>query len=392
MVKQLSRKLARATHDALFRAVHSRCLIYNTCWEDPRLDRQVLDIGPDTRMVMITSAGCNALDYLLDDPAEIHTVDVNPRQNALLHLKLALIARGDFEDFYQWFGEGYHPRARTLYRDLRPQLPDYAQQFWDAKLHYFEGRGRGKSFYYHGTSGVVAWLMRRFFLEARSPLRHQLHALLEAQNLAEQREIYRRMEPELWGRFSAWVVKQPTAMAMLGVPRPQIQLINAQYDGGLAEFINRQLRHVLTEVLISDNYFWRVYFTGRYTPSCCPNYLRAENFNMLRERLERIFTYNTTISEFLHRQDGNFQRFVLLDHQDWLTWHAPEALDEEWRLIFEHAAADCRVLLRSASSELYFLPDSVRQRLDFRPQLTDALHGQDRVGTYGSMHLAEVRP
>ena len=39
---------------------------------------------------MLTSAGCNALDYLLDGPAEIHAVDVNFRQNALLELKAAV--------------------------------------------------------------------------------------------------------------------------------------------------------------------------------------------------------------------------------------------------------------------------------------------------------------
>ena len=47
---------------------------------------------------MITSAGCNALDYLLDSPREIQAVDVNFRQNALLELKLALFARRNFDD------------------------------------------------------------------------------------------------------------------------------------------------------------------------------------------------------------------------------------------------------------------------------------------------------
>lgn len=392
MVKQLSSKLVRATHDALFRAVHQRCLIYNTCWEDPRLDRQVLNLNRHSKLVMITSAGCNALDYLLDDPAEIHSIDMNPRQNALLHLKLALIARGDFEDFWGFLGHGQHPRARQVYQQLRPQLPGYAQQFWDRKIHYFEGRRPGRSFYYRGTSGTVAWLMRRYFLESKKPIRDSLQDLLNAPDLATQQAIYQRIEPAFWGRFSAWVVKQPAAMAMLGVPRPQIQLINAQYQGGLAEFINRQLRHVLTEVPIHDNYFWRVYFTGSYTPECCPNYLRPENFPVLRERLERLHIHTTTISGFLREHPGAYQHFVLLDHQDWLAWHDPAALAEEWQLILQQAPAGSRILLRSASSGLYFLPDEITSRLHFRADLTAPLHPQDRVGTYGSMHLAEVLP
>jgi hypothetical protein len=30
----------------VFNAVHGNNLVYNTCWEDPRLDREALRIGP----------------------------------------------------------------------------------------------------------------------------------------------------------------------------------------------------------------------------------------------------------------------------------------------------------------------------------------------------------
>ena len=48
-----------------FTAVCSRSLVYNACWEDPAVDRRALRIGPDDRMLVITSAGCNVLDYAL---------------------------------------------------------------------------------------------------------------------------------------------------------------------------------------------------------------------------------------------------------------------------------------------------------------------------------------
>src|SRR5215475_8119078 len=101
----------------LFRAVHRRNLIYNTCWEDPRLDRVALNLGPDDRLVVITSAGCNALDYLLAGCGEIHAVDVNPIQNALLDLKRAAVLNLDHDSFFELFGDGRTPRARQLYSD-----------------------------------------------------------------------------------------------------------------------------------------------------------------------------------------------------------------------------------------------------------------------------------
>src|SRR6516162_10556547 len=82
-----SMMFAERLSGAWFRYVHRRNLVYNTCWEDPRLDREALDLGPFDRVVVITSAGCNALDYVLEGPEHIHAVDVNFRQNALLDLK-----------------------------------------------------------------------------------------------------------------------------------------------------------------------------------------------------------------------------------------------------------------------------------------------------------------
>lgn len=100
MASALKGKFINGTHDLLFKTVHNRWLIYNASWEDPRIDRQLLELNDQSKVVVLTSAGCNVLDYLLDSPAEINAIDVNPRQNALLNLKLALIKRGDFREMY----------------------------------------------------------------------------------------------------------------------------------------------------------------------------------------------------------------------------------------------------------------------------------------------------
>ena len=87
----------------VFNAVHRNNLVYNTCWEDPRLDRVALDLSADDNILVITSAGCNALDYALTEPNHVYAVDMNPRQNALLELKIAGIKNLQFEDFFAMF-------------------------------------------------------------------------------------------------------------------------------------------------------------------------------------------------------------------------------------------------------------------------------------------------
>ena len=83
--------------ERVFQLVHGHNLVYNTCWEDPRLDREALQLGPTDNVLVITSAGCNALDYVLTEPKHVYAVDMNPRQNALLELKLAGIRQLEFD-------------------------------------------------------------------------------------------------------------------------------------------------------------------------------------------------------------------------------------------------------------------------------------------------------
>ena len=124
-----------ALTDKVFSSIHLNNLVYNTCWEDPRCDRQLLGLDAQSEVVMITSAGCNALDYLTQGPAHINCIDMNPRQNALLELKLASIRADSFEDHFAIFGRGKHPDFTRLYEGrLRPDLPVFARDYWDKRL------------------------------------------------------------------------------------------------------------------------------------------------------------------------------------------------------------------------------------------------------------------
>ena len=385
-----TRRFLKATNDFVFHHVHGGQLIYNACWEDPRIDRQLLELKSDSRVVMITSAGCNALDYLLEGPAEIHTIDVNYRQNALLELKLALISRGNFEDLFEFFGIGSHERFKSIYRTLRQGLSAAARKYWDKNISFFDPGSLKKSFYYHGAAGVAAWLMGGVLFRAKPNIKNHALCLLDAETLAQQARVYALLEPKIWGKLSGWLIRQRIIMTLLGVPAPQIKLIEDHYPGGVTAYVKDKLRHVMSDLPARENYFWRVYITGSYTLSCCPNYLREENFAVLADRINRIHTHTCTVSQYLQQNPGIYSHFVLLDHQDWLAHHAPAALAEEWKLIFANSRTGTRILMRSAGLDLSFVPADVRTRLRFFPERTEPLHIVDRVGTYGSMHFAEV--
>lgn len=374
----------------LFDSIVTNHLVYNTCWEDPRIDRKLLNIDSQSKIVMLTSAGCNTLDYLLEDPEIIFSVDANPNQNILLELKQALFKNGNQDILFDFLGRGSHSSAEMIYREqLRTHISGEARQFWDKNINYFNRTSSQPSFYFRGTSGKIALMMHRHI--KRKGLYAKALNLLDASSLQEQQYYFREIEPELWNGFSRWLFSRNSTMALLGVPKAQRNMIDEEFDGGLLQFIRSSMKHVFTELPIRDNYFWRVYITGSYTPRCCPNYLKQRNFEALRNRIDRIHSYTTTLSDFLEKHPGSYTHFVLLDHQDWMANTHPKELSREWKLIFENAAPGARILFRSACQQVDFLPGFVHNAVNFKPELTERLHQQDRVGTYGSTHLGIVK-
>jgi S-adenosylmethionine-diacylglycerol 3-amino-3-carboxypropyl transferase len=404
-------------NQVIFKNIHSNNLIYNTCWEDPRCDRALLELDADSRVVMITSAGCNALDYALDKPAEINCIDMNPRQNALLDLKIAAIQHTDAHNLFQLFGTGAHKDAKDLYHSaLRPHLPVFARQYWDKNVHFFVPKGLRKSFYWHSTSGIVAWFFNKY-LKMRGQTHQIAKELFAAETVVEQRDLYGQLERNMFSGFIKWLMSQHLFMCLLGVPESQQKMLlaseNAEnggekpvytegslsnreasrdyLEGDAVGFIQRSLRHVFTQLPIKENYFWQLYFNGKYTADCCPNYLKSENHAVLKAETRKIYTYTATITNFLDRNPAKYSHYVLLDHQDWLAANDRPALVEEWQAILNNSRRGTRILLRSAADKVDFFPAFVHDSVVFEKEKTAETHQIDRVGTYGSVYLGIVK-
>ncbi len=384
----------------VFSVVHGNNLVYNICWEDPRLDRVALDIQPEDDILVITSAGCNALDYALCSPNHVYAVDMNPRQNALLQLKQAAIRNLDYESFFQLFGHGHWAGIEQAYRQsIRSELAPWSQKFWDKRIKWFSHPTR--SFYYRGTSGTFARLICQY-IDRVAKVRPEINELMAAESLEEQKKIYfEKIYDKFWSKPLNFFINRDITMAMLGVPKAQRQQLERQYDGQIAKFIHDCLEAVFTKVPIKDNYFWRVYLTGRYTENCCPEYCKPEGFARLKAGLvDRVTSHTDSVQGFLEKHDGTISKYVLLDHMDWLSDHFFPLLESEWQVITEKAAPKTRMIWRSGGLATDFIDrvevdvngKSVKANdmLKYHPELAAELHPKDRVHTYGSFYIADL--
>ncbi len=386
----------------VFQYVHGNNLVYNMCWEDPRLDRVALELQPKDNLLVITSAGCNALDYLFTGLNHVYAVDMNPRQNALLELKIAGIKNLDYATFFRMFGEGRLPGIRKIYEEhLRDDLTIWSQKYWDRKIKRYFG-GRRNTFYFHGTSGAFARMINTY-IDRIGRFRKEVERIFEVDSIEEQREIWNeKIRKRLWSRPIRFLINRDASLSMLGVPRAQRLQIENQYEGGIVKFVQDCLDAVFGELPLADNYFWRCYSTGSYTKHCCPEYLKEENFQKLKEGLvEKVTIFTDTVEGFLRKHDDvEISRYVLLDHMDWLSDRYYEALVSEWQAIVDRAAPETRIIWRSGGLRTEYVDSvpvtfeghacRVGDILTYHLEKAESLHRKCRVHTYGSFYIADL--
>jgi len=369
-------------------------LVYAQIWEDPEVDMEALRIAPGHRIVAIASGGCNALSYLVADPARIETVDLNPAHVAFNRLKLAALAGlPDHAAFFRFYGHGADPANLDAYaRHVRPLLDPQSRAYWE---------GRGPT----GRRRIAAFsrgLYRQGLLGAFIGAGHavaRLHGvdpqrLLSATTPAEQRRIFDAEIAPLFERpLLRWIVARKASLFGLGIPPQQYEALAG--GGAMTQVLRNRLERLACGFPLADNYFaWQAFGRGYGTAADAPlpPYLRQANYDVVKARADRVSIANASVTELLAaRPDASIDRFALLDAQDWMSQAQLQAL---WREITRVAAPGARVIFRTAAAESP-LPGRVAPALlarwEERAAESRALHARDRSSIYGGFHLLVLK-
>ncbi len=371
-------------------------LVYPQIWEDPIVDMKALEIGPGHEVIAIASGGCNVLSYLIADPAAVTAVDLNGAHIALGRLKICAAQHlPDYETFFRFFGRA-DARANVSVYDqrLRGRLDPATRAYWDKRLAF--GRRRigvfARNFYRHGVLG--------HFLGAGHTLA-RLHGIdpsviLTARTLEEQRALYEeRLAPIFEKPLIRWMMKQPASLYGLGIPPAQYKALAADSPEGIGEVLSARLERLACGFDIGQNYFAWQAFGRRYAPGpnpSLPPYLQKENFEAVSRRAHRVRYVQRSFTEILRDLPaGSFDRYVLLDAQDWMNDSDLTAL---WTEITRTARPHARVIFRTAADERLLpgrVPDHLLGRWSYEEALSRELGLQDRSSIYGAFHLYALK-
>ncbi len=194
--------------------------IYAFAWEDPRVDLQYLNLKPSDHMFVITSGGCNVLEYAIKvGPQRIHSVDLNPCQNHMLELKLAAYSALEYEDFWKLFGDGHIPDfSSILDTQLSPHLSPYAYHFWKQNANF-------KNLFKTGCSGLAIRVFQ-FVIRAKR-LESVIERFCSCETIEEQVKIWRaEVRPHLLSKWLIRILNNDRFLwGALGVPPAQMQML-----------------------------------------------------------------------------------------------------------------------------------------------------------------------
>lgn len=365
-------------------------LVYAQIWEDPVVDMAALDIRPDSRIVTIASGGCNALSYLVANPARITAVDLNTAHIALGKLKIASARHlPDYAHFRRFFAEADSAANKAAYRThVAPHLDETSRRYWEGRDLIGRRRinGFSRGIYKRGLLGNfigLTHLLARLY-------RIDLKAIVHAPTIADQRRAFEeKLAPVFDRKFVRWLTDQPASLFGLGIPPAQFDALAG--DEKMAQVLRRRLEKLACAFPMGDNYFaWQAFNRGYGKGAHCPlpPYLQEGHYHALRERIDRLEFRHANMTEHLAAQsDASLDRYILLDAQDWMGDAQLAAL---WGQITRTARPGARVLFRTAA-EPSLLPGRVPEQIlslwDYRATTSRKLTDADRSSIYGGVHL-----
>lgn len=290
---------------------------YAQVWEDADLLIAALKLSKNDIVLSIASAGDNAFALLAQNPSKVYAIDLNATQIACCELRKAMYRQLSYREHLIFGGvvDGDMDRAaifKTL--DLSPSVRDY----WIHNTALIE-----KGFMTCGKFERYFALFRKIVL----PLVHtrrEVARLLEPKSTEDRKIFY----DKIWNNFR-WKVMfriffSRFVMGQLGRDKEFFKFV----EGSVADRILSRTKHALSVLDTTENPYLHYILNGKYT-SVFPYALREENYGKIKNNLDKIEFFTTSIERFTSEFDGKINAFNLSDIFEYMTQDSMDRLYED---------------------------------------------------------------
>jgi S-adenosylmethionine-diacylglycerol 3-amino-3-carboxypropyl transferase len=348
---------------------------YAQVWEDADILLHALDIQPGQVCLAIASAGDNALAMLSRSPERVIALDLSPAQLACLELRVAAYRELSHDELLIFIGSKSGKNREDLYQRCRNQLSPDVQHFWDRNGAAIR-RGIGAA----GRFENYFATFRRYIL----PLIHsqeRVNRLLKGGTL-EQRQTFYQQEWDNWhwrlmfrlffSRFAMGLGRDPSFFKYV--------------QGSVGDRLLTRTRHALTVLDPAENPYLQWILTGQHL-TALPYALRPENFDAIRQNLDRLEWHCVSLENFLEQVGENaIDRYNLSDIFEYLS-------PDNYHQLLQRLVAAGRPGGRLAYWNMLVprsRPAFMADQLQPLTTLGQTLHAQDKAFFYSAFIVEEI--
>jgi S-adenosylmethionine-diacylglycerol 3-amino-3-carboxypropyl transferase len=225
-----------------------------------------------------------------------------------------------------------------LYRRMRDTLGGASRSYWDSQEDKIAVGIINCGRYEKYMRLLRVWLHR---LIGESTIRQ----FFEAASTQERTILFDRKWDTISWRLFTRILLSRTTMTLL-FDKAFFRYLGPSFS--LGRHFAQRTRHALTELPMRENYFLSYILLGYfYNDEYLPPYLRKENFDTIRRRVDRIEVVTDNCGHFFStRPNGSISKFNFSNIFEWVSPEAYEQLLRETvRVARDHAVLCYRNLL-----------------------------------------------
>lgn len=250
---------------------------YANCWEDSNNLLKCLD--SNKKILSICSAGDNTISLLLNNPQKIVAFDINKTEIYLLKLKIAAFKKLSYEEILILLGIKKGD-SFLQFQKLKKELDNQSYTY------FFEHKKLFKKGIIHSGKFEHYFQLFRKLIIPLFTTKKKIQLLVTANNLEEQKDIYEKYINNNRLKFIFNIFFGFKVMGKYGrdksfydhVPNKEISAyeIKERFDRGITKILNKTNPYI-TYILLN-----------KYTDEALPVYLRKENYNTIKENINKI--------------------------------------------------------------------------------------------------------
>ena len=349
---------------------------YAQCWEDADILVEALQPAKGGTYLSIASAGDNALAILSQSPERVVALDLNTTQLNCLALRVAAYKELKHTELLELIGSRPSQQRARLYQRCRPLLTKPEQTFWDNKSTEIE-QGIG-----------AAGKFERYFALFKNriiPLIHskkRIAQLIQGGDIAYRKSFYDNVWNNWRWRILFKVFFSRFVMGRMGRDPSFFQYV----EGSVSDRILDRAKHALTDLNPFENPYLQWILTGEH-PYALPFALREENFDAIRNNLDRLEWRQSSIEAYLEEAGANaIAGYNLSDIFEYMSADSFTVLLDK---LIEAGAPGARLAYWNMLAPRE-APARYHDRIKPLPELSARLHLQDKAFFYSKFIVEEV--